>query len=128
MDSTVWSLALRRRAAASSEATHLTDLIKSSLAVIIDPIRQEVLSGIRHPEVFARIRAQLRAFPVLALSENHYELAAEFFNTCRSRGIQGSNIDFLICAAAHSYSTEIFTADHDFRLFARHLPIKLHEH
>jgi len=45
----------------------------------------------------------------------------------RSHGVQGSNVDFLICAAAYSYRTAIFTTDNDFRHFARHLPIKLYE-
>jgi hypothetical protein len=34
------------------------------------------------------------------LHSEDYELAAQFFNQCCGRGVQGSNTDFLICAAA----------------------------
>jgi predicted nucleic acid-binding protein len=48
-----------------------------------------------------------------------YEKAAEFFNACRQKGIPGSNIDFLICAAAANRGYAIFTTDNDFRIFQR---------
>jgi predicted nucleic acid-binding protein len=49
-----------------------------------------------------------------------YELAAEFFNICRSKGIQGSNTDFLICAVAHRRSYSILSTDNDFQNFLVH--------
>ena len=52
--------------------------------------------------------------------------AAEFFNRCRARGIQGSNTDFLICAAAVRRRLSIFTADEDFAAFAQVLPLRFH--
>ena len=55
------------------------------------------------------------------------ELAAEFFNTCRSNGIQGSNTDFLLCAAATRRGYSIFTTDPDFENFRVHIPILLLE-
>jgi len=45
----------------------------------------------------------------------------------RANGIQGSNTDFLICAAAIRRRFSIFTADVDFKLFSRVLPLTLHE-
>ncbi len=56
-----------------------------------------------------------------------YELAAEFYNTCRSNGIQGANTDFLICAAAVRRSYDILTTDKDFDIFRKHIPIVLVE-
>jgi hypothetical protein len=41
--------------------------------------------------------AEIPDFPILT---EHYVTAARFFNLCRSKGIQGSNTDFLICVAA----------------------------
>ena len=55
-----------------------------------------------------------------------YEQAAEFFNTCRSKGLQGSNTDFLICAAAVRNNFPIYTTDHGFERYAQHLPIRLY--
>ena len=56
-----------------------------------------------------------------------YIAAAGFFNLCRSKGVQGSNTDFLICAVAVRAKVSIFTLDKDFDLFSKHLPIVLHK-
>jgi predicted nucleic acid-binding protein len=126
VDTPIWSLAFRRKTASAPQVKQLTDLIDRSEAVIIGPIRQEVLSGIRAPSEFSRVRLGLRAFPDVRLGAEHHERAAEFFNICRSRGIQGSNTDFLICAVADLHGMAIFTTDHDFQHFARHLPVRLY--
>jgi predicted nucleic acid-binding protein len=125
VDTPIWSALFRRSKAIDTHATKLRQVIEQGQAQIIGPIRQEVLSGVRASEQFARVRGALRAFPDIPLDAGHFEQAAEFFNTCRSKGIQGSNTDFLICAVAHLKGLRIFTSDNDFALFARHLPIEL---
>jgi predicted nucleic acid-binding protein len=127
VDTSVWSLALRRkRTPCSSPAvTILQNLITDDQVVLLGAIRQEILSGIRNCEQFTRLRDYLRAFADLELIAEDYELAAEFFNTCRSNGIQGSNTDFLICAVAHRRSYSILTTDNDFYTFRTHIPIIL---
>jgi predicted nucleic acid-binding protein len=45
---------------------------------------------------------------------------------CRKKGIQGSHIDFLICAVAELHEMSIFTLDKDFIRYATVLPIKLY--
>lgn len=102
VDSSFWSLALRRNRSIDSIVVNvLQDLIAEGRVVLPGVIRQEVLSGIRHAEQFERLRDYLGSFPDLEIAIEDYELAAEFFNTCRSNGVQGSNTDFLICAIAH---------------------------
>lgn len=127
VDSSVWSLALRRNTTndALSIVNVLRDLIADGRVVLLGAIRQEVLSGVRYKEQFARLREYLRAFPDLELTTEDYELAAEFFNTCRSNGVQGSNTDFLLCAVAHSRGYSIFTTDKDFENFRAHIPVVL---
>jgi len=95
-------------------------------ACLLGAIRQEILSGLRDPAQFEQLRAHLRAFPDLEVITEDYERAAEFFNLCRARGVQGSNTDFLICAVAERRGLAIFSADADFASFATHLPIVLH--
>jgi predicted nucleic acid-binding protein len=51
--------------------------------------------------------------------------AAEFANICRGKGIQGSTIDFLICAVAALENLMIFTTDKDFENYRKHLPIRI---
>jgi predicted nucleic acid-binding protein len=88
-------------------------------------VRQEMLSGIRDNEQFIALQERLRAFPDLPLTESDFERAAEYFNLCRARGVQGSNTDFLLCAVAVNHHLPILTADRDFDLFAQHLPLRL---
>jgi len=125
VDTPIWSLLFRRRDAGSTEVGQLRDLVERGHAQLMGPIRQEVLSGMRNSEQFARVRDALRAFPDVPLTELHFERAAEFYNLCRSKGIQGSNTDFLICAVAELNGWQIFTTDKDFAHFAQHLPVEL---
>ena len=126
IDTSVWSLALRRAAPQTGEVAELAKLVRGGRAMIIGPVRQELLSGIRERRQFLALRAHLRAFPDLPIGTVDYEEAAEFFNRCRTRGIQGSNTDFLICAVAARRRLAIFTADKDFAAFAKVLPLRLH--
>lgn len=45
--------------------------------------------------------------------------AARFFNTCRTHGVQGSHIDFLISAVAANNGFAILTLDNDFSRYAQ---------
>jgi predicted nucleic acid-binding protein len=119
VDTSVWSLALRRRAPAHPAVGELRALIDEGRAAIIGPIRQEVLSGIRDRAAFERLRELLLAFPDQALTTVDYERAAEHFNTCRQHGLQGSNTDFLICAVAERHRLALLTTDLDFGRYAR---------
>jgi hypothetical protein len=47
--------------------------------------------------------------PHVKIKPADYELAAEYYNTCMGNGIQGSQIDFLICALSVRNKFEIYT-------------------
>jgi predicted nucleic acid-binding protein len=127
VDTSVWSLALRRKQVVlSPHVQQLVKLINDMQVQMISSIRQEILSGIKNEAHFVSVRDHLRSFPDLALAAEDYEYAAELFNTLRGKGIQGSNTDFLICSVSLRHSMPIFTTDNDFILFARHIPIKLY--
>jgi len=127
VDTSVWSLALRRGdTSLNAEVDELRRLIDAHFVEIIGPIRQEILSGVRDQSQFERLEADLAAFPDLPVLTEDYVTAANYFNLCRSRGIQGSNTDFLICAVAVRQDLAIFTTDWDFHQFAGCLPIVLH--
>jgi predicted nucleic acid-binding protein len=123
VDTPIWSAALRRRAASPKHAHALTQLIAASRTRIIGPIRQELLSGIAHRPTFEQIRDHLRLFPDIPLLQEDHERAAEFYNLCRARGLQGSHTDFLICAVADRLSLGLYTDDADFSNYARHIPL-----
>ena len=127
VDTCVWSMALRRSdASAGLEVAELMELVKELRVQLIAPVRQEILSGIKSIEQFTKLRDHLRPFPDLELTTRDFESAAEFYNLCRGKGVQGSNTDFLICAVAARYQMPIFTTDVDFSFFQQHLPIKLY--
>ena len=123
-DTSVWSLALRRKEP-DEIVKKLTDLILESMIVMIGPIRQELLSGISKRAVFENLKSKLQSFDDLPITTGDYETAADFFNICRRKGVQGSHIDFLICAVAYNNDLIIFTTDQDFQYYAKHLPIRL---
>jgi len=128
VDTSVWSLALRRgKLSISAPAQELQQLIQDHRVKMIGPIRQEILSGIRNDSQFNKLRKHLESFPDLPILTNDYVRAAKFFNLYRSKGIQGSNTDFLICAVAVRNKFSIFTTDKDFELFSKHIKIILHQ-
>lgn len=128
VDTTIWSLAYRRRRPTQGgEPGELAELIRDHRAVLIGAIRQELLSGVRTDLQYYRLRDTMRAFMDLPAEREDHENAAIFHNTCAARGIQGSHIDFLICAIAARRQCAIFTADADFTRYARVLPVKLHQ-
>jgi len=134
VDTTVWSLAFRHKPPQSHSGetlvmcvAELKELIKEMRAQMIGPIRQEILSGISDQTQFQKLGEYLQSFEDLAISSTDYERAAEFFNICRSKGVQGTHTDFLICAVAEKYALPIFTTDKDFKLYTSHLPISLYQ-
>ena len=126
VDTSVWSLFLRRDGGAGSGSLALLrQAIKEKNVQMLGIVRQELLSGIKSETQFRKLRRLLESFPdLLADSQDHTE-AAMFFNRCRRKGVQGSPVDFLICAQAYRHQMAILTDDRDFESYAKHLPIKL---
>lgn len=124
VDTSVWSIALRH-----SVSVEGSEKIKEELYALIDdfrvamigPIRQELLSGIKLKSQFNLLKEYLEPFRDLNLETEDYILAAKYFNQCRSEGIQGSHIDFLICAAASRRKFPLFTTDKDFLYYNKHI-------
>jgi len=127
-DTSVWSLALRRADSTNiPEAVELRRLIAEHQVEIAGPIRQEILTGLREQAQFDHLEAYLRAYPDLPIVTEDYVAAARFSNLCRTKGVQGSHTDFLICALAARNKLAVFTNDRDFSLFANHLPVTLYK-
>src|SRR5579862_1609274 len=80
VDTAVWSLALRRPADKLSPPQRLVvhelkQLIADGRVLMVGPVRQELLSGLKEELQFNRIRSQLRAFPDEALTTGDFEAA-----------------------------------------------------
>lgn len=131
IDTSVWSLIFRRKSVsdtAKSVEQELRRLIKSGSVELIGAIRQEILSGISSEIVFNRLAIALQEFSDLLVNSDIHVKAAECFNICRSKGIQGSHTDFLICAVSIFYNIPIFTLDKDFENYKKFLPISFHDY
>jgi predicted nucleic acid-binding protein len=128
VDTPVWSYALRsQNKKYQSEINELTFLIRDQRALIIGPIRQEILSGYSDLRKFKKLKEKLSYFDNTPILNSDYELAAEFCNKCRTKGVQGSHTDFLICAMACRLDVPIFTTDNDFRQYQQIISTKLYE-
>jgi predicted nucleic acid-binding protein len=130
VDTSVWSLALRRRRPDLSryqqEQVHkLEELLIEDRAKLLGAIRQEVLSGIKSVDEFVRLRRQLRAFPDVEIETTDYEEAAQIGNNCRTHGIAATPTDMLLCAVALRRGWAIYTSDRDFEHYAKYVPIVL---
>ncbi len=105
-DTSVWSLALRRRRTAILSADEkrlvavLSEAIRDGRVAMIGPIRQEVLSGIKEQAQFEKLRTTLAAFRDEPIDTADYEEAARSYNLCRAQGAQCGPVDILICAVA----------------------------
>src|SRR5271165_4787529 len=98
-DTTIWSLALRRKRedlslAETAICRALEEAARGGRAQLLGIVRLEVLSGIRERAQYERLRSYLSVFDDVSLSTPDYEEAAAMSNTCRAAGIVGASADF----------------------------------
>jgi predicted nucleic acid-binding protein len=131
IDTSVWSLALRRQAGDLSGrekkvVEELRELVVEGRGRIIGVIRQELLSGIKSEAQFEKLRLTLTSFADEVLETGDYEAAARLSDVCRSKGKATSLVDMMICAVAIQREWVVFTVDGDFAEYAEILAVKLH--
>jgi predicted nucleic acid-binding protein len=131
IDTSVWSLALRRKNESLSTnerflVAELSELIREGRARMIGLVRQELLSGIKATEQYEKLRLHLRSFPDEVVDTSDYEEAAKAGNRCRAKGVVVSIVDILLCAVANKRLWTIFTSDPDFSNYAKVLPLRIH--
>lgn len=127
-DTSVWSLFLRReRQNREPKIELLKQAISEHRIQMLGIIRQELLSGISSQQQFKKISAILEGFPDLSTTTEDHILAAKFFNQCKRNGVQGSPVDFLICAQASRNNMKILATDLDYRNYAEHIQIEVIE-
>ena len=127
VDTCVWSIALKSNDSRNAIIVkELEALIDENRISMIGPIRQEILSAYKDENKFEIIKAHLSFFQSSEILDDDYIIAAKFHNICRGKGIQGSHIDFLICAISVRLKLKIFTLDNDFFHYQKYLPIDIH--
>jgi len=125
VDTDVWSEAFRKRGEKSAYVDELRKLLEEGRVQMIGIIRMEILCGIRAKQEFDRVQQRLRAFSDRDLDSEVFITAARFFNLCRSKGVQGSSNDFILCACSMLWKLPILSKDKDFLRYRKLIPIEL---
>lgn len=128
VDSSVWSTLFRKKSKTQADSQlikRIKELSENDELIIIGAIRQETLSGVSSIEKFEKMKSLLSIYPDFPITSEDYITAAQFFNTCRSHGVQGSHIDFLISAVASNNGFNILSLDKDFMQYQRFINISL---
>ena len=121
VDTSVWSLALRKKGPADHPAVaSLTELLRAGEDVcLIGLVLQEVLQAFRSEASYRTILRHLEPFPLLALERNDHVRSAALHRRCAARGIAASTADCRIASAAIGHGCQLLSADGDFELIER---------
>lgn len=127
VDTSVWSLALRRDSPADHPAvdTLRRALLEGETVVITGIVLQELQQGFHGPKDRARIIERLQVLPFLNPTRNTYVQAASLRNQCRRKGVQLGTIDALIAQLCVEHGLALLTTDKDFVHAARFVPLQL---
>jgi len=127
VDTSVWSLALRRDAPPNTWETQILArcLERQDILFSTGIILQELLQGFRGPKQRERLIEHFSSLPLIVPDLADHIEAAALQTTCRRRGIQIGTIDALLAQLAIGHDLEFLTADRDFTLIARHAPLRI---
>lgn len=127
VDTSVWSLALRRdQPAGSAEAGALIRALESGEAVFTTGlVLQEILQGFAGPKSRDQIVARFSALPLVVPDRDDHIHAAALRNHCRRKGVQIGTIDALLAQLCIRHGLTMLTADADFRHVAKHAALKV---
>ncbi|HRH87078.1 MAG TPA: PIN domain-containing protein [Rubrivivax sp.] len=127
VDTSVWSLALRRDAeqAAPQVAVLRGALLGADQVFTTGLVLQELLQGFAGPKARAQLVERLSALAFLQPDRGDHIEAAEVRNTCRRRGVQVGTIDALLIQLCRRHDLMMLSADQDFQAAARHVEFRL---
>lgn len=129
VDTSVWSLALRKHGPADHPAVRALSsiLLAGEDAFLVGLILQEVLQAFRSDGPFQTMATHLEAFALLPLERPDFVAAASLHRRCAAKGLSVSTVDCQIAAAAIRHNCRLLTADRDFEHIARVSDLKLLE-
>lgn len=127
VDTSVWSLALRRNGASSApEGAALIQAIENGEPLLTTGlVLQELLQGFSGPKARPLILERFAALPLLTPDRQDHVNAADLRNLCRRRGVQVSTIDALLAQLCIRHNLMILTSDDDFRNMAKHCALRV---
>lgn len=127
VDTSVWSLALRRDGEASEpEVRALKDaFLGGDVVVTTGLVLQELLQGFSGPKAKAQIVQRFAALPFIQPDREDHVGAAGVRNVCRTAGVQVGTIDALLAQLCIRHDLTLLTTDKDFVHAAKHCPLSV---
>ena len=122
VDTSVWSLALRRDSSEGSvHVAALNHALSDGDPVITTGlVLQELLQGFVGPKSRDQILKHFSALPLLMPDREDHIAGAALRNLCRRAGIQAGTIDALIAQLCIRHGLTLLSTDQDFEHIARH--------
>ena len=127
VDTSVWSLALRRDAEQSAPEVEVLRyaLLGTDQVFTTGLVLQELLQGFAGPKAHAQLVERLSALAFLQPDREDHIEAAEVRNTCRRRGVQVGTIDALLIQLCRKHELVLLSTDLAFRAAAKHVKFRL---
>lgn len=127
VDTSVWSLALRRDARTPcAEVAALSRALESgTLICTTGLVLQELLQGFHGPRARDQIIERFAALPLLTPDRDDHVSAANLRNECRRNGAQIGTIDALLAQLCIRFELIMLTTDADFLRVAKIHPLAL---
>ena len=127
VDTSVWSLALRRDAEASEPEVQVLkhSLLGDEVVVTTGLVLQELLQGFSGAKAQAQIVHRFASLPLIQPDRDDYIGAAALRNTCRRAGVQIGTIDALLAQLCIRHELTLLTTDQDFVHAAKHCAVSV---
>lgn len=127
VDTSVWSLALRRDVKATEPEVEAlkTALAGSDVVVTTGLVLQELLQGFAGPKSRTQIIESFASLPLIQPDRDDHIAAADLRNACRKAGVQVGTVDALIAQLCIRHDITLLSTDKDFANAARHCKLKL---
>jgi predicted nucleic acid-binding protein len=127
VDTSVWSLALRRDVKAIEPEVHELKeaLFGADVVVTTGLVLQELLQGFSGPKAQSQIVERFSALPLIQPDRHDHIGAAALRNACRQGGVQIGTIDALLAQLAIRHDLTLLTTDKDFTHAAKHCALRV---
>ena len=127
VDTSVWSLALRRDGAQDAPevmALH-TALLGADQVFTTGLVLQELLQGFAGPKAGEKIIERFAALAFLQPDREDHIEAAQVRNACRRKGVQVGTIDALLIQLCRRHDLVLLSTDKSFENARQHVPFGL---
>ena len=127
VDTSVWSLALRRDAAGNEpEVLALREaLMGSDVVVTTGLVLQELLQGFSGPTAREQLVERFASLPLLQPDREDHIAAADLRNACRRAGVQLGTVDALLAQLCMRHDLTLLSTDKDFVHAAQHCALRI---